>query len=266
VRCNHCHCDMPDGSLACGECGTPAVGVLAPGKTPLSSEEERGSSALALLSIFFVLLFLMGSAAFVIMRVLPDSLSKPVEPIVLFATSAPPGQKAPTSLSAMTPILLTSSTTPAAGPSGSQAPVASPSVALPQVTATAVPQTTPSLSSGRTDMPSPISGSSFRVSQVRYGLHPDRARIVLDLIAPPSTSVEPAYNITNTPQRITVHIGVSSTLWVSEPKDALVQKLQMVPTGPATSDLVIDLTMPSKRVADTALNNPDRLVFDLFPQ
>jgi hypothetical protein len=113
--------------------------------------------------------------------------------------------------------------------------------------------------------PPAISSSALRISQVRYGLHPDKARVVLDLVAPPTSQGLPSYTIGTTPHRITLHIGATATSWAIEPKDAVIQKLQLVPIGTNTADLIIETTVTVKRIEDIFLNNPDRLVLDLFP-
>jgi hypothetical protein len=232
-------------------------------------EASRTSSALAMLALVFVLLFLCGSVAFVVLRVLPDSLSTPVEPIVLFgsstATTAParPATQIALPVVSANPPVITATTSPLPTVANTRPPQVTATIGAPASSAT--PTTPPPTRALPATPGGTPGGPQFRVSQVRYGLHPDRARIVIDLVAPANAIGNPIYTITNAGQKVTIRIAAGGAPWASEPRDAIVQTLQLAPAGSNAVDLIVETSVPVKRIADTVLSGPERLVFDLYP-
>ncbi|MCL5027106.1 MAG: hypothetical protein M1531_11550 [Chloroflexi bacterium] len=257
--------------------------------------DHNSASSVSLLTFLFVILMLCGSISFVGYKVFALMPEPTVEPGPRQVEGARPLTVVPVAAVATPTPTATSTLTPDAegvpdeDGNGSEDEDAPPPVAdlsersgtsaEPDPNIDAIPPpdvATPTPSPQVTSRPAPaitlprvMSGQpdpGYRLSKVRYSSLPGQARIILDLTLRPFTLDEPTWDIVNTPERITIHLGISAARWLSAPKDSLVKRIEIAPTSANSADLIIDLAQPVARVASALLKGPDSLVFDFYAE
>lgn len=288
MRCSRCGANNDYGKLICENCGAVLPRPKGPGPVLSTSSfflDHGSTSSVALLTFLFVLLMLCGSIGFVGYKVLALMPEPSLE-------LTPPGGEATHLPTRMAAVSLVSTPSPSPSPTATPAPDAegiapaedSPEL-QPAVDATTEPESdedpppSPDFSSPTPapeglarrapslSLPTIAAGqqeSAYRISQVRYSGLPGRARIVLDLTLRPFTLEKPTYSIDNTPERITIHLGVSAARWLGAPEDAIVSRIEIAPTSASSADLILDLAQPVSRITDALLTGPDSLVFDCY--
>lgn len=160
--------------------------------------------------------------------------------------------------------------------------VATPTEAMEEPTSTATPvppptatgSPTPTASSTPpTAMPMPTEvpewiarGLRHHILRVRYGLHPDRARIVLDLEAVPEAATEsPKYTLVTEDDQLVVNFAIMGRSADLSPEDKVVRRIQLV--APAGENAVLRITLKTEvTVNHFFLTDPPRVVFDLYPK
>ncbi len=136
---------------------------------------------------------------------------------------------------------------------------------VPSVTPTVIPHT-------QTPTPTPeqpdAAGYGYRIQQVRYGLHPDKVRVVVDLeVLSPSTTEQPEYHVETINGELIVRFdfGGFTTSLVPEPAyQRVLGPITLTSSEGAKSTMRAQLNSPI-RLEHFVLHQPERIVFDLYP-
>ena len=108
--------------------------------------------------------------------------------------------------------------------------------------------------------------SEYQIKGVRYWLHPDRARVVFDLEVTDTFSLKPpTYELEDSDEELLVSFPFNAIATMLEPADEVVERV-VVPASPGSSTEARIVLNSPVAVHSFHLENPQRVVFDLYPK
>ena len=138
--------------------------------------------------------------------------------------------------------------------------------ALPTPTASPELSATPSHPSTATpERPRPDE-YGYVIQRVRYGLHPDKVRVVVDLeVRGLGPAEEPKYDVETTEDELIVRFDFGGSTVSLAPDHPVVELISLSVSEESKAIMHVQLNSPV-RLDHFVLDDPKRIVFDLYPQ